>query len=351
MQQIIVVDDSPTTLEICKRTLRKIESVDVLGFPSANVALPWACEHKPDLIVVDYRMPEMDGLEFIERFRKSCADHTIPIIVLTASNDAEVRHRALQIGATDFVKKPSDPIEFVARARNLLRLRKSEKHLAEQTDVLERQVHAQTLLVSTQEREMLRSLVRVCAFKEHDGCYGRQHGARIGEYSAMVGKRLGLDRNARHILSVAAPLLDIGKIGVPDKILSKPGRLTESELEIVKTHASIGHEILSGGSSLLMTTAAEIARSHHERWDGKGYPDGLAGDAIPLSARIAAVADVFDALVCARPYRGAWSLPQALDAIRRESGEAFDPKVVDAFVDAQFEIQEIRRRLDEASAA
>lgn len=351
MQQIIVIDDSPITLEVCKRALRKIENVDVLGFPSPVVALPWACEHRPDLIVVDYRMPDMDGLEFIDRFRKSCADHTIPIIVLTGTHDAHVRHKALELGASDFLEKPSDPIEFMARARNLLRLRKSEKHLADQADVLEKEVHAQTVLIGSQEREMLRSLVRVCSYTEHEGCYGRRHAACVGEYAALIAKKLGLDRNARHILSVAAPLLDIGKIAIADKILAKAGRLSESELDAVRTHTTIGHEILRGGSSLLMKTAAEIARSHHERWDGKGYPDGLAGEAIPLSARIAAVADAFDALVTVRPYRGAWSLPQALDTIRREAGEAFDPKVVDAFVGAQLEIAEIRRHLDEASAA
>ena len=351
MQQIVIVDDSPVTLQVCKRALQKLPDVDVHEFASSTLAFSYACEHQPDLIVLDYRMPEMDGLEFIERFRKSSKDPTIPIIVLTSSNDAEVRHRALQLGASDFLQKPSDPIEFLARTRNLLRLHKTERELDRHSTLLREQMRASTTLISTQEREMLQSLTRIAGYLERDGNYGRQHGSRVGDYAELMARKLGFDRNFRHIISVAAPLHDIGKIGIPDKILFKPGKLTPEQFEQVKAHAKIGYEILAGGSSLIMKTAADVAGFHHERWDGKGYPHGLKGTEIPVAARIVAIADVFDALMSVRPQRSSWSLPDALEAIRRGAGESFDPEAAKVFVESQIEIGEIRRQHDGARAA
>ncbi len=341
MQQVIVVDDSTISLQVCKRILSQLRDVEVHPFVSPMLALPWVCEHDVDLVVVDYRMPEMDGIEFIDRFRKMSHDQNVPIIVLTGHSDAALRRRALELGASDFLQKPADPIEFLARTRNLLRLRKAESELSRRADTLAGELAAKTTLVTAQERAMLASLIRTASYHDNDGM---PHGARISDYADMIARNLSLDRATRHILSIASPLHDIGNVGISDAILRRTGKLDRDEFEIVKTHARIGFDILRGSPSALMQMAAEIALSHHERWDGRGYPRGIAGKSIPLCARIVAVADVFDALVSARPYKAAWPLPEALAAIRRGAGEAFDPAAVDAFLADEMEIQDIRSR-------
>ena len=289
MQNIVVVDDTPITLEIYKRALLRLASVQVNTFTSALLALTWACEHDPDLIVVDYRMPEIDGLEFLERFRKTSHDPDIPIIVVTGTSDVEVRHRALELGATDFLQKPADPSEFMSRARNLLRLHERTKALRAHALTLEEHVRVTSADDGRRELEMLHVLGTLAGYHDNDGRY---HGARIAEYAELIAARIGLDRSTQRLLALASPLHDIGKIAIPDRILFKPGKLSADEFSIVKTHCEVGYEILSSATSPLMQTAAEIARSHHECWDGSGYPQGIRGESIPFSARIVAVADV-----------------------------------------------------------
>lgn len=341
MQHIVVIDDSPITLEVCKRMLARLSGVDVHGFVSPTVALPWACENAADLIVVDYQMPEMDGVEFIERFRKVSHDQAVPIVVLTGHGETEIRRRALELGASDFLQKPADPTEFLARARNLLRMRKAERELGRQADALRQELSEKTGLVTGHERAMLASLVRTASYHDADGM---DHGARLADYAEMMARKLQMGRDFRQVISAAAPLHDLGKVAIPDVILRKKGKLSRDEFELMKTHSRIGYDILAGCTSPVMKTAGDIALGHHERWDGRGYPQGLKGDAIPLSARIIAVADVFDALVSVRAYKGAWPLPEALAAIRRESGEAFDPTIAQAFLASELDIGEIRQR-------
>ncbi|MBV8720546.1 MAG: HD domain-containing protein [Candidatus Eremiobacteraeota bacterium] len=198
------------------------------------------------------------------------------------------------------------------------------------------------------ELEMLHVLGTLAGYHDNDGRY---HGARIAEYAELIAARIGLDRSTQRLLALASPLHDIGKIAIPDRILLKPGKLSADEFSIVKTHCEVGYEILSSATSPLMQTAAEIARSHHECWDGSGYPQGIRGESIPFSARIVAVADVFEALVSARPYKVGWPLPQAFDAIHRGRDSQFDPRVVDAFLSSPLQIQDIRQRHVAVSAA
>jgi len=347
VQRIVVVDDAPVTLEIYRRALNQLEDVSVEVFTSSIVAFAEVCEHEPDLIVVDYRMPDLDGLEFVERFRKRSSDPDIPMIVVTGSSDADVRRRALDVGATDFIQKPADSVEFMSRSRNLLRLRAHEKALRQRSVSLEAQV--KELSGNIHELEMLDSMITLAGYHDNDG---RFHGARLGDYASLMARKMGLDVKTQRLVYLAAPLHDIGKIAIPDRILFKNGKLTKEEFAMMKTHSEIGYEILRGGTSLLMTTAAQIARSHHECWDGTGYPQGLKGEDIPLLARIVAVADVFDALVSVRPYKSGWALPQAFEAIRRGLGSKFDPRAGEAFLDSQLEIQEIRQhQMTSTSAA
>ncbi len=337
MQKIVVVDDVPVTLEIYRRALSKLEGVAVEVFTSSVVAFSEVCENEPDLVVVDYRMPDLDGLEFVERFRKRSSD--IPIIVVTGASDAGVRRRALDVGATDFIQKPADPVEFMSRARNLLRLHAHEKALRRRSVSLEAQV--KELNGNRHELEMFDSMISLAGYHDNDG---RFHGARLGDYASLMARKMGLNEKTQSLVNLTAPLHDIGKIAIPDRILFKNGKLSKEEFAIMKTHSEIGYEILRCGTSVLMKTAADVARSHHECWDGTGYPQGLKGEQIPIAARIVAVADVFDALVSSRPYKDGWPLPQAFDAIRRGLGSKFDPVAGEAFLDSQFEIQEIRQR-------
>ncbi len=310
--------------------------------------MAWCTENLPDLVVVDYMMPELDGIEFVSRLRAVSGREDVPILMITANDDKEVRYEALQKGATDFLNKPVDRIEFSARVRNMLALGASRKKLADKAEWLADEVRKATAAIYAREQELLFRMSRAAEFRDPET---GQHIQRMAHYSRLIARRMGLSPDDQELILQAAPMHDVGKIGIPDHILLKPGRLAPEEYDEMKRHAVIGHELLSGSESRVFQTAAVIALAHHEKFDGSGYPHGLRGDVIPLLGRIVAVADVFDALTSVRPYKQAWPLEKAEAYLRESSGSHFDPSCVDAFFATWDEVLEIHSRYRDETVA
>ncbi len=327
MPSIMIIDDVHTTRVILSQLMSSLESdVRVKSFEEPVSALEYAQIHEPDLVLADYRMPRMNGVEFCRRFRQIYKD--IPLVMITGSEDKRVLYDALNAGANDYLAKPIDHIECMARCRNLLTMRKLNQIYKGRSKWLEERVADATKEISRREQETLMRLAKAGEYRDEET---GNHVLRMAKYAFFIGKRLGLSEADAHLIEVAAPMHDIGKIGIPDHILRKPGKLDAEEFAIMKTHSSIGHEILKNSPSLYLRMGAVIALGHHEKFDGTGYPGGLAGDAIPLPARIVAVADVFDALTSVRPYKKAWPIEEAVTFIKSQRGMHFDPKCVEAF--------------------
>lgn len=339
---VFVVDDAPINLKTYEKLLANLEGIQVRAFTKAPDALEALTKHEPDLVIVDYRMPEMDGLEFITRFRSIPRLKEVPIVMLTAERDIDVRRRAIESGANDFLNKPADPIEFVARVRNLLALNDSRRKLANRALLLADEVRKATAQIARREQETIHRLTRASEFRDNETGL---HIVRMGRYSAILGRALGMTTGEQELLLLAAPMHDIGKVATPDNILLKPGKLTPDEWDVMKQHTIAGFEILRDSDSKLLQKGAEIALTHHEKWDGSGYPRGLSGDDIPISGRICALADVFDALTSVRPYKPAWPIERAIVHVHQGSGTHFDPAVVKVFERALPEIREVRETL------
>ncbi|NJO24070.1 MAG: response regulator [Sphingomonadales bacterium] len=340
---VLVVDDSPTNLALMGQLVRSI-GAKPLPFAEPLRALAEAPQLGVDLCVVDYNMPGMNGLEVVCALRKEAWSTDIPVVMITASDESAVRRSALEFGATDFLRRPVDPVEVKTRLRNLLKLRQAQKQLKDRAACLAEEVEAATRIIAQREEEIILRLARAAEFRDTDT---GAHIVRVAHYCMVLAEDLGLDREMCRLIYLAAPMHDVGKIGVSDTVLLKPGRLTAEERVLIEKHATFGEDILSGSNSRLIEIAREIAGSHHERWDGRGYPRGLKGTDIPISGRIAAVADVFDALTSERPYKRAWSLEEARAAIIEGSGTQFDPDCVAAFQrcwDAIVAIHEERER-------
>ena len=342
--QVLIVDDTEINLILFGALVKKLENCVPITFISPTEGLAWAQVNDPDLIIVDYMMPELDGIEFIQRLRATPGKEGVPILMITANDQKQVRYRALDAGASDFLTKPVDKIEFLARASNMLALSDVRKKLADRATWLAEEVRKATSEIVQRERETVIRLSKAAEYRDPET---GAHILRMAHFSELIAKGLGLSVADQELLLEAAPMHDIGKVGIADGILLKPGRLTPDEFEIMKQHAIFGYEILKGSSSKVLQAGADIARAHHEKFDGTGYPQGLQGESIPIFSRIVAVADVFDALTSERPYKKAWSLEQAVDHLKANAGTHFDPLCVDAFL-AQWEaVLEIRQRFAE----
>jgi putative two-component system response regulator len=328
--RILLVDDEPANIVLLRRLLERAGYCRLAETTDPQQAVPLYQSFNPDLICLDLHMAPLDGFGVLEQLAPLIPHGSyLPILMLTSDSSAAAKQRALSLGARDFVTKPFDPDEVMLRIRNLLVPRFMHLELAGYNQVLEQQVRARTRALEDSGLEVLERLARAAEFR--DDATG-QHARRVGQVAGRLAELAGVARTGAEVIARAAPLHDIGKIGVPDHILLKPGKLTPEEFEIMKRHAGVGAEILAGGRTTLIRTAAEIAHHHHERWDGAGYPAGLHGDAIPLEARLVALADVFDALTHSRPYRGAWPLPDVLHEIDRQAGGLFDPLLVKEFM-------------------
>lgn len=328
--RILIVDDEEGNVDVLSRMLKAAGYQSVLGTTDSTQTLPLLQEFRPDLILLDLTMPVMDGFAVLEQLAPFLPnDMYLPILILTGDIRFEARQRALSSGAKDFLLKPFDMTEVLLRIKNLLETRSLYVLLQEQNQNLEVRVAARTRELEEARVEILHRLSDAAEYRDDDT---GQHTKRVASIAVAIGRSLGLDHNTLELLRWSSPLHDVGKIGIPDSVLLKPGRLTEPEMDIMKSHTTIGARILMGGQSPLVQMAETIALSHHERWDGRGYPRRLAGDQIPLEARLVAVADVFDALTHARPYRAAWTIDATRAEIERGSGNHFDPRIVKIFL-------------------
>ncbi len=324
-----------------------METIQTICFTDGGAALEWCRENEPDLCVVDYHMPGMDGITFITEARKLPRFGGIPMIMITGSTDTGLRQRALMGGANDFLTRPVDTEEFKARLYSLLSLRLS---LVKPLDRVERLAHDVELLerqaIEREHEQIIFKLSQISTSRDEET---GNHMHRVAHISRLLAQELGRDDPFCDMIYLAAPMHDIGKVGIPDKILLKPGKLTPEEWEVMKTHTIIGHDVLKDSISPLLRMGADIAHSHHEKYNGQGYPRGLVGEAIPVVGRIVAVADELDALLSVRPYKQAWNLKDALEQMRRESGRHFDPVCVDIMLRHIDTILDIHKKFADVS--
>lgn len=341
--KVVIVDDTHINLVLMSRLMDKLDGVSTVTFQSAQQALAWCTEHPYDLLIVDYMMPDLNGLELIARL-PGAPDERPPVLMVTASVDLDVRHRALENGASDFLIKPIDKVEFLARTRNMLALRRATLALRHRASWLADEVGKATAELRAREQE---TIMLLCRASEHRDPETGAHIQRMAHYSCLIAAELGLSAAEQEDVLNAAPMHDIGKVGTPDHILLKPGRLGDDEMVIMRQHAEIGHRILKDCQAPMLQLAAEIAYTHHERYDGSGYPNGHAGEQIPLGGRIVAVADVFDALTSVRPYKTAWTMEAARQYLLDNCNTHFDPQCVAALLRRWPAVQEIRARFQD----
>ncbi|HET7698704.1 MAG TPA: HD domain-containing phosphohydrolase [Vicinamibacterales bacterium] len=326
--RILVVDDEDANVEILRRVLRRAGFASVDTTTDSRQVAPLYLKHRHDLILLDLHMPHMDGLEVMDQLNEIASASYLPILILSGDLTPEARRDALSRGAKDFVNKPFQQDELLLRIRTLLETRLLYVRIQRQNRQLEDAVRERTRELVESQIEMIERLAIAAEYRDDNT---GQHTQRVGQMSALVARQLGLPDAQVSLIARAAPLHDVGKIGVPDTILMKMGKLTAAEFEIVKQHTTIGARILSGGKFPLLRLAEEIAQFHHERWDGHGYA-GMRGADVPLAGRIVAVADVFDALTQQRPYKPAWPVAEAIAEIDRQRERQFDAAVVDAFL-------------------
>ncbi|MGR9117698.1 MAG: HD domain-containing phosphohydrolase [Gammaproteobacteria bacterium] len=327
--KILIVDDQRTNVVVLQKMLAQAGYQHIFFTTDARNAAAMYFELNVDLLLLDIRMPHLDGFQVLEQLRSGLSDDDyLPILVLTAELSSATRSRALENGAKDFLTKPFDRLETLQRIRNILEVRLLHRKLRNYNEKLELQVKKRTQELEHSRIEVIRKLGRAAEYKDNET---GNHIVRMSKFAQLLGGAAGLEQAEAEMIWCAAPMHDIGKIGIPDRILLKQGPLDSDEWEIMKTHAEIGSDILSGSDSQLLKMAARIAISHHEKWDGSGYPNGLCREEIPIEGRICSICDVFDALTSVRPYKPAWPIDKALEFIKENSGSFFDPHLVELF--------------------
>lgn len=330
--RILIVDDHEVNTILLRNILSRSGFTDMLSITDARDVVAAVEDFKPDIILLDLWMPYFDGFEVLSKLTTVIeASGFLPVLVLTGDVNPESKKRALASGAKDFLTKPFDGQEVVLRVTNLLETRSLYLQLHDRNMSLDEQVKARTTELEAAQVEMLERLAWAAEYRDDET--GR-HIQRVGNNATVLAHALGLEPEQVALIQRAAPLHDVGKIGVPDSILLKPGRLTPEEFEVIKQHTNIGARILAEGRSALVRMAATIAFGHHEKWDGTGYPQSIVGEAIPIEGRIVSVVDTFDALTHKRPYKEAWPVEDALAEIKRQTGSQFDPLIAEAFMDS-----------------
>jgi putative two-component system response regulator len=359
--RILIVDDESLNIDVVQGYLELDGYENVQSTEHAIQALPLIGAFRPDLVLLDIHMPDISGLEILKAIRADLKISTIPVVILTASSTSETKLEALECGATDLLAKPVHRAELMARIRNVLAVKAYQDRLCSYSEELEAAVRERTADLEASRLEVIQCLARAAEYRDDDT---GQHILRVGRYARVIGHELGLTKAVLDILEPAAQLHDVGKIGIPDAILLKPGKLTPEEYEVmqkhcgfgkrivdclpaqeaelVRTHTELGAKIVDVGHSPILKMAKRIAMTHHERWDGTGYPLGLSREDIPLEGRITAVADVFDALSSKRSYKPALPLEKCFQVLIEGRGTHFDPTIVDAFFARREEIIQVQ---------
>lgn len=346
---ILVVDDQLQNIELLEAFLAPL-GYYILRASSGDAALTTLKEVAVDLILLDVMMPGMDGFEVTRRVRENPALHQLPIMLVTALRDKDDHLKGVEAGCDDFISKPVDKIELLARVRALLKVKAYhdlidayQKQLVSEIATRTQELHQSMKDTKAASLEIIRRLSY--ASESRDSSTGR-HICRMSHFAAAVARQMGLSEDKVELVLYAAPMHDLGKIGIPDRILLKPASLSPLEWEIMKKHTLIGADILKDSDIELLRVGELIACTHHEKWDGSGYPAGLRGEEIPLNGRIVAIADVFDAMTSVRPYKAAIGVDETLETIRASRGKHFDPDVVDAFYAVFDEIRAIKQEYD-----
>ncbi len=334
-QKILLVDDEPMNLHLLKSVLST--SYSPLFAHDGAEALEQAIQHAPDLILLDVMMPGMDGYTVCEQLKADTRTAKIPVIFVSAMSDVADETRGFQAGAVDYISKPISPPIVRARVKTQLALQ-------DQNRILEEKVRDRTSELRQTRMEIIHRLGRAAEFRDNETGY---HIIRMSHCCRLLAEKAGLDDEACGVILQASPMHDVGKIGIPDRILLKPGPLDPDEWQLMKRHPEFGAQIIGQHDSSLLRMAVTIAITHHEKWDGSGYPQGLAEERIPITGRIAALADVFDALTSKRPYKNAWLLADAFDFVRDQAGRHFDPNLAELFLSARKEVTAIRNRWSE----
>ena len=330
--EILIIGEGEEAVQLLEEPLRRAGYTRLRNARDPLKVLPLSLRSQPDLILLYLQAPSLDSVSLVHLLRSRIPARTyLPILVLAADRGPENRQQTLLAGANDLLTEPFDIAEVLLRVRNLLEGRFLHLQLQTQHQRLEKNLRERTRVMEQAQLDMLQRLIRTEELRDQDT---REHTHLVGQNSAILASVLSLPKTQIELIRRAAPLHDLGKVAIPDAILLKPGQLTPEEFEVVERHTTIGASILSGGHSEMIRMAEVIARTHHERWDGTGYPYRLKGEVIPLAARIVGVIDVFDALIHNRPYKKAWPVDQAVAEIEQQKGHHFDPKVADAFLDA-----------------
>ncbi len=347
--KILIVDDLSENVRLLESLLKSVGYQNIETTTDPREVLGLYKKSKPDLVLLDLNMPHLNGFQVMEQLLAIEKDSYVSIMILTAQSDQASRIKALDSGAQDFLSKPFDLIEVKLRIKNMLEIKYLNKQVFQNNQNLEKAVHERTLELQERSLELeetrmetIYRLGRAAEFRDNDT---GMHVVRMSRFSEKLAQGFGLDKNECDLILNASPMHDVGKIGIPDRVLLKPGKLNAEEWEVMKTHSAIGAQILSRGTHTLTKMAKTIALCHHEKWDGSGYPNGLSGTNIPLPARIVSIADCFDALTSERPYKTAWSVEDAVKEMDRVTGACFDPELMKVFHQILPEILKLKDEL------
>ncbi len=339
--KILIIDDQKLHSLYLEKILKQDGYKNIKFSLDPLRAIAITQEFQPDIIILDLIMPQLDGFQIMQKLDEFRKENYLPILVLSEDKSSDIKVRALQSGATDFLYQPYESIEMLFRIRNMITMRILHGQVKNQNIILDAKVKERTQELRETQFDIIRRLAQAAEFRDRDTGL---HIIRMSQYCAKLGKLIGMNPEQCELLLHASPLHDVGKIGIPDSILLKPGPLTPQEREIMKTHTTKGAQLLSGSDSPVMKMAQLIAITHHEKWDGTGYPEGLAGQDIPWVGQICSVCDVFDALTTKRPYKNAWPMKDAIEEIIRLKYIHFNPELVDRFIEILPQIEEIKKK-------
>ena len=345
--KILLIEDDEISIRMLENIFKKAGYHNLLSVTDARESCLTYQKFQPDLILLDLNMPYFSGFQIMEQLKKIDPDNYLSILMITEEENPKIRLKALESGAKDFLNKPYERVEVLLRIHNMLEVRLLHREVQDQNKILEGKVLKRTKELYDTRLDVIQRLARAAEFRDKET---GAHIVRMSKYCAALAKEIGMGEMQRELLLAASPLHDIGKIAIPDSILLKPAKLDPQEWEIMKTHTTIGYELLSGSGSAFMKMASNIALTHHEKWDGTGYPNRLKENQIPLVGRICGLCDVFDALTSSRPYKKAWSFEETIEEIKQQQGKYFDPALVEHFLKILSEIKRIKTQHDDDSA-